>query len=548
MNMQAKPEQVATQSAEQKLPVLIVDDSPTERMRLVQLLQALGHSVVAAVDGVDALEKMEEQPYQLIISDQTMPRMDGRELCRRLRNTAEYQQPYIIMLTANGEHDDLVAGMDAGADDFLSKPAHKEELRVRLAAGERTVRMRNAIELQNEALREAQQQNERELALAAKLQNEYVPSAQWLSPTLQLSSHFSMTRGIGGDSMGVISPKPGQSLLYQIDVMGHGIASAMLSFALQNAIQQMLGYHVSHGSMPPLHQICRRLNERFPSERFSGLYFTMLLALIDENNDKLSYCQAGHPHPCVLSPEGEMLQVNRGSFPIGLFDFADYETRTLPFMPGSLLMLSSDGLFDVLSPAGETLGRESVEKLLTQNVNQDAETLLERLVSTKRAWQKNEPLADDVSVLLVKRSLSGQVQPAIERPLVLTLQPTETEVGETIDAIEAHLKLLSISEALIARIQTTVAELLNNYVEHASWEASESSPYIELSLKSNGSRIEVVISEYAAPIPHLCPPKPMDLVAESGRGYHILLNWVDNIQTERANDQNSWILQYKNSL
>ena len=548
MNMQAKPEQVATQSAEQKLPVLIVDDSPTERMRLVQLLQALGHSVVSAVDGVDALEKMEERPYQLIISDQTMPRMDGRELCRRMRNTAEYQQPYIIMLTANGEHDDLVAGMDAGADDFLSKPAHKEELRVRLAAGERTVRMRNAIELQNEALREAQQQNERELALAAKLQNEYVPSAQWLSPTLQLSSHFSMTRGIGGDSMGVISPNPGQSLLYQIDVMGHGIASAMLSFALQNAIQQMLGYHVSHGSMPPLHQICRRLNERFPSERFSGLYFTMLLALIDENNDKLSYCQAGHPHPCVLSPEGEMLQVNRGSFPIGLFDFADYETRTLPFMPGSLLMLSSDGLFDVLSPAGETLGRESVEKLLTQNVNQDAETLLERLVSTKRAWQKNEPLADDVSVLLVKRSLSGQVQPAIERPLVLTLQPTETEVGETIDAIEAHLKLLSISEALIARIQTTVAELLNNYVEHASWEASESSPYIELSLKSNGSRIEVVISEYAAPIPHLCPPKPMDLVAESGRGYHILLNWVDNIQTERANDQNSWILQYKNSL
>ncbi|NVK01680.1 MAG: SpoIIE family protein phosphatase [Oceanospirillaceae bacterium] len=548
MNMQAKPEQVATQSAEQKLPVLIVDDSPTERMRLVQLLQALGHSVVAAVDGVDALEKMEERPYQLIISDQTMPRMDGRELCRRLRNTAEYQQPYIIMLTANGEHDDLVAGMDAGADDFLSKPAHKEELRVRLAAGERTVRMRNAIELQNEALREAQQQNERELALAAKLQNEYVPSAQWLSPTLQLSSHFSMTRGIGGDSMGVISPKPGQSLLYQIDVMGHGIASAMLSFALQNAIQQMLGYHVSHGSMPPLHQICRRLNERFPSERFSGLYFTMLLALIDENSDKLSYCQAGHPHPCVLSPEGEMLQVNRGSFPIGLFDFADYETRTLPFMPGSLLMLSSDGLFDVLSPAGETLGRESVEKLLTQNVNQDAETLLERLVSTKRAWQKNEPLADDVSVLLVKRSLSGQVQPAIERPLVLTLQPTETEAGETIAAIEAHLKLLSISEALIARIQTTVAELLNNYVEHASWEASESSPYIELSLKSNGSRIEVVISEYAAPIPHLCPPKPMDLLAESGRGYHILLNWVDNIQTERANDQNSWILQYKNSL
>lgn len=549
MNMQAKP-QTTDHSPEsrEKLPVLIVDDSATERMRLVQLLQALGHSAVSAVDGVDALDKMKEQSYQLIISDQTMPRMDGRELCRRLRSSEEYQQPYIIMLTANGEHDDLVAGMDAGADDFLQKPAHKDELRVRLAAGERTIRMRNAIELQNDALRAAHQQTESELALAAKLQNEYVPAAQWLSPTLQLSTHFAMTRGIGGDSMGVLQPKQGQTLLYQIDVMGHGIASAMLSFALQNAIQQMLGYHVSHGSMPPLHQICRRLNERFPSERFSGLYFTMVLALIDENENKLSYCQAGHPHPCVVSPEGEMLQIQRGSFPIGLFDFADYETRTLPFMPGSLLMLSSDGLYDVLSPKGAALGRECIEQMLMNRVTEDSETLLAQLVSAKSEWQQKEPLADDVSVMLVKRSITGQVLPAIERPLVLTLQPTEKEVGKTIDAIEAHLKLLSTDEALIARIQTTVAELLNNYVEHASWEGSESSPYIELAVKTDGNRIDVAISEYASPIPHLCPPKPMDLTAESGRGYHILLNWVDRIQTDRQNGQNFWILKYKNGL
>ena len=548
MNMQTTPDLSPEKiGASAKLPVMIVDDSATERLRLVRLLESLGHPVVQAVDGIDALEQMRRHPYQLIISDQTMPKMDGRELCRQLRSSDEFKQPYIIMLTANGEHSELVAGMEAGADDFLSKPAHKDEMRVRLAAGERTVRMRNAIEAQNVALRTVHAQTESELALAARLQQEYVPRSQWLSPTLQLSTHFAMTRGIGGDSMGVVQPSPNQTLLYQIDVMGHGIASAMLSFALQNAIQQMLAYHISHGTLPPLHQICRRMNERFPSERFSGLYFTMIIALIDEKQSKLSYCQAGHPHPCVISPEGEMLQIKRGSFPVGLFDFADFETRTLPFMPGSLLMLSSDGLFDVTSPKGETLGRGAIESLLADNIGSDSEALLQQLVKAKAGWQKSEPLPDDVSVLLVKRSIGGQVIPAIERPLIITLKPTEAEVSGAIDSIEAHLKLLSISEVLIARVQTTVAELLNNYVEHADWSSNDSCPFIEMAVKTDGNRIEVSISEFASAIPHLCPPRPMDLIAESGRGYHILLNWVDQIKTSASNGQNTWVLQYKNS-
>lgn len=548
MNMQTKPQQKADpNSTNVKLPVMIVDDSATERLRLVRLLESLGHPVAQAVDGVDALKKMREAPYQLIISDQTMPNMDGRELCRELRNSDEFKQPYIIMLTANGEHDDLVAGMEAGADDFLSKPAHKDEMRVRLAAGERMIRMRNAIESQNQTLRAVHDQTERELELAARLQQEYVPGAQWLSPTLQLSTHFSMTRGIGGDSMGVVQPSPHQTLLYQIDVMGHGIASAMLSFTLQNAIQQMLAHHISHGTLPPLHQICRRMNERFPSERFSGLYFTMLIALIDETDNKLSYCQAGHPHPCVISPEGEMLQITRGSFPVGLFEFADFETRTLPFVPGSLLMLSSDGLFDVTSPRGETLGRQAIEKLLAENISLDSESLIQKILTAMHNWQSTQALPDDVSVLLLKRSVSGQVTPAIERPLILTIKPTGADVSLAIESVEAHLKLLSIDEVLIARIQTTVAELLNNYVEHANWESIGPAPYIEMVIKTDGNRIEVLISEYTSPIPHLCPPRPMDLTSESGRGYHILLNWVDSIQTFAANGKNSWRLEYKNS-
>ena len=546
MNMQAAPQsQKDGYSEVSALSVLVVDDSPTERLRITDMVRKLGYPVEEAVDGADAVIKLQQKTHRLIISDLTMPNMDGRELCRELRSSDDYQHPYIIMLTASDDHEDLVAGMDAGADDFLTKPAHKEELRVRLAAGARLIGMRDSVESQNLSLRLAHQQNEDELALAAKLQKEYVPQDQWLSPTLQLATHFTMTRGIGGDAMGLVHPKPGQTLLFQIDVMGHGIASAMLSFALQNALQQMLNYHLSQNSMPPLHQIARRLNERFPSERFSGLYFTLLLALIDEAQDKVSYCQAGHPHPCVISPDGEQIQISRGSFPVGLFDFADFETRVLPFYPGSTLMLSSDGLFDVQSPSGEALGRSAIEAVLHMAPELDATETMEQIVTTKRLWQQHQPLADDVSILLVKRSQNSNLKRATVRPLYLSMQPTMESVSEVLNASEAHFKTLNVDEGLIGRVQTSLAELLNNYAEHAIWSSTVIDPAVDIAITVDPNRLRVEISEFANPIPHVCPPRPMDLMSESGRGYHILLGWIDNIKTLSEQGKNRWVLDYK---
>lgn len=547
MNMQTAPHQLEeAKHAASQLSVLVVDDSATERMRISDLVRKLGYEVEEAVDGADALKRMAQRKHQLIISDLTMPVMGGLELCERLRSSQDFQDPYIIMLTASDDHQDLVAGMDAGADDFLTKPAHKEELRVRLAAGARLIRMRDSVEAQNRSLRQAQMQTENELALAARLQKDYVPKDQWLSPTLQLSTHFVMTHGIGGDAMGLVHPKTHQTLLYQIDVMGHGIASAMLSFALQNALQQMLNFHLSQNSMPPLHQIARRLNERFPSERFSGLYFTLLLALIDESQDKVSYCQAGHPHPCVISPDGDQIQITRGSFPVGLFEFADFETRVLPFTPGSTLMLSSDGLYDVQSPRGEALGRSAVESLLENAPTLSADEMMAQIIATKRKWQQHQPLADDISILLVKRSdCHSAVRPNI-RPLYLSMQPTLSSISAALSATEAHFKTLGVSEGVIGRVQTSLAELLNNYAEHANWDPDVIDPAVELCVEVSDSRIRINISEYSLSIPHLCPPKPMDLMAESGRGYHILLSWVDSIKTKTVQGLNTWILEYKN--
>ena len=533
--------------------VLVVDDSSTERKRLNALLTNLGYSVAEACDGKEALQLLANDPIQLVISDQVMPNLDGKSLCKILKTEEMYGSPYIIMLTAQEDSSELVSSMDAGADDFLRKPAQKDELRVRLASGANVIAMRERINRRNKKLnelvnelREAHHRNEEELQFAAQLQHEYVPEDQWLSPTMQLASHFATARGIGGDSMGYATCPSGQTVAYQIDVMGHGVASAMLSFTLQNAIQQMLSYYINQGALPPLHQIIRRLNERFPSDRFSGLYFTMILVRLDEANNKLTYCQAGHPHPCVISPEGEMLQTTRGSFPVGMFDFADFETRTLPFLPGSVLMLSSDGLFDIINENNDSLGRKAIEKLLIENASKGADEILDVIKSAAESWSKTPAPEDDVSVMLIKRNASTTPSDSMVKPFKVICKANEQDVDRLVDNVYQHLKLNNIDEMVISKVRTSLAELLNNFVEHTVWPDDLSVGPIELTLSISNSWIEIGIVEYSVELPNLCPPRPFGMEAEGGRGQLIMMAWIDQISTRREQDANRWRLRYKN--
>ena len=113
--------------------VAIVDDDPTVLQVLTAYLKASGYEVYAASTGRQALELVEQYQPSYFIVDWEMPEMNGIELCRRARKLELAGYLYIIFLTARSGIDDLVAAMDAGADDFLNKPLNHSELTARLA-------------------------------------------------------------------------------------------------------------------------------------------------------------------------------------------------------------------------------------------------------------------------------------------------------------------------------------------------------------------------------------------------------------------------------
>ena len=129
------------------LRVLVADDNPVFRSMLRSMLGKWGYQAVEASDGIAACSLLESgDAPRLAILDWMMPGLDGVEVCRRVRAAAQEPYIYILLLTARTESEDLVKGMDAGADDYLTKPFHPQELRVRLRAGSRI------LELQRELL------------------------------------------------------------------------------------------------------------------------------------------------------------------------------------------------------------------------------------------------------------------------------------------------------------------------------------------------------------------------------------------------------------
>ena len=135
--------------------ILIAEDDPISNRLLSSVLTKWGYDVVSCVDGGEAWEKLQEPDApRVALLDWMMPVMDGPQICRRLRNRPESDYTYVILITAKDNKDDMVEGMEAGADDYVVKPVDHQELQVRLRAGERIIDLQDRLTGAYDALKD----------------------------------------------------------------------------------------------------------------------------------------------------------------------------------------------------------------------------------------------------------------------------------------------------------------------------------------------------------------------------------------------------------
>ncbi len=134
-------------------PILLAEDNPISRKMLEKILVKEGFEVTSVENGKEALALFRKQFFPIVLTDWVMPEMEGPELCEAIRNEKPKGYVYIVLLTAKDSKDNIISGLESGADDYLTKPAHRAELVARLKNGLRILDLEKSLKEANEEIR-----------------------------------------------------------------------------------------------------------------------------------------------------------------------------------------------------------------------------------------------------------------------------------------------------------------------------------------------------------------------------------------------------------
>lgn len=404
--------------------VLVVDDSRLQRRILVASLARWGYNVSEAGGAEEALEMCAQSPPDLVLSDWMMPGMDGLEFCQAFRKMPRDSYGYFILLTSKTEKEAVAKGLDCGADDFLTKPVNATELRARINAGERILRMERELTEKNSLIGKtlAKLQSlydalDSDLIEAKKLQQSLVRDRFRDFGSAQVSLLLRPSGHVGGDLVGMYPISDGRVGLFAIDVSGHGISSALMTARLagylssavpdQNIALKKQG-DGSYSPLPPS-EVVERLNTMVLEEMETEHYFTMLLADFDMASGLVKMVQAGHPHPIVQHPDGSCTMLGSGGMPVGLLDGVRFDEITFTLKPGDRFVIQSDGVTECPAPDETLLDESGLIELLEDLKHVRGPALMEALIWRLSDFAGTDDFPDDISAVLLE--FSGQNQP-----------------------------------------------------------------------------------------------------------------------------------------
>jgi len=372
--------------------ILIIDDDPAIQMLLKRTLVKKGYDVAVASDGDEGLAKAKELLPAMVICDWVMPKMSGIEVCREVKATPELSTTFFILLTSMGSVESRVQGLDAGADDYVSKPVELFELNARVRSGLR----------QHQLSRDLQQQKQKieaELVEAAEYVRSILPEPLY-DPPLAIDVCFIPSSQLGGDGFDYFWLDEDRLAVYLLDVSGHGLRAALPSLSVINLLRSKALLQVNYHKPS---DVLRGLNDTFQMTQRNDKYFTFWYGVYDRKKRRLVYASAGHPPAILLSSDRRGIQVQQlktPGFPIGMFPGAEYPEVACQVSPASSLYIFSDGIYEINLPDGEIWGLDNfIEQL------KDYQTIpnrhLDRLLEKVNAINPCDYFDDDLSLMQI---------------------------------------------------------------------------------------------------------------------------------------------------
>ena len=216
------------------------------RLVLASALKKQGHEVVAVENGLNALEAFQKDYFPVLISDWMMPGMDGLALCRQVRKLLRESYTYIVLLTSLEGKSNYLEAMDAGADDFMTKPFDADQLTGRIHVAERIIDLQRRVAEGARELREKNEQMEKDLKMAHELQMALLPQQfpsipRGVLPTesaIKFSSFYYPMAAVSGDFFTVNRLSDTAVAVFIADVMGHGVRAGLITAMISALVEK----------------------------------------------------------------------------------------------------------------------------------------------------------------------------------------------------------------------------------------------------------------------------------------------------------------------
>ncbi|NDJ25346.1 SpoIIE family protein phosphatase [Nostoc sp. B(2019)] len=392
------------------LKILIIDDDPIVRAALKRTLQKQGYDTTVASNGEEGIIQAQLLRPALIICDWVMSQLDGLEVCRRIKANPELATTFFILLTAKGaapgEEEDRVRGLDAGADEFVSKPIEMNELKARVRAGLRLHQLnqdlqsqKQVLETLNQNLQTQKQILEAELAEAADYVRSLLPST--LVGAVRAEALFIPSTQLGGDSFDYHWIDDDHLAVYLLDVSGHGVGSALLSVSVLNVLRSQ---SLPNTNFCQPSEVLKALNHAFQMKNHGDKYFTIWYGVYNRLKCQLVYANAGHPPGVLLSgtpaTKIQVRQLDSLDLPIGFLPDVNFEDAIFDIEKNSTLYIFSDGAYEINQSDSKIWGIDAFIDLLINCSQENTDHLNQILTQIMNLNTKNN-FDDDLSLLKV---------------------------------------------------------------------------------------------------------------------------------------------------
>ena len=368
--------------------ILVVDDNPANVEIFQMRLAANNYEIITATDGEAGLAMAREQQPDLILLDIMMPKMDGIEVCRRLKGDLSLPFMPIIMVTAKADTKDVVDGLEAGADEYLTKPVNHAALVARVKSMLRIKSLHDTVLEQSAQLKV-------QLKTATKIQSLFWPKM----PELKAGNHIwavSVPAAyVGGDLYDVI-PLPDDSLLaYVADVSDKGVPAALIMAALSTKIR----------SETQIQNEIDKLLETINNSTYyltaeEGFFATIVLARYWPHSGKMQLAIGGHLQPLWVVERGlgNIPQINGLS--LGITPDVHYEKKEKLLSPGESVLLFTDGVIEAENEDSELYG---YDRMVDYIKNSKGPPWGRGLTDEIRNWRGNAKANDDLTILEIWR-------------------------------------------------------------------------------------------------------------------------------------------------